>query len=336
MKRSREVLVGTVMLIGMIVVVIGSLWLAGSGLGRPSYPLEVLVADVGQLREGNQVKFRGVPIGRVDRFMVEPSGNGIRIHVLLDQEVPDISDAAAVVAPESLFGEWQVELVSRDRFPRFEYYTLSPGQASQDEPPLLPGFTLPDITRLTAAANEISQNLAVLTDRVDRAFNDETAENVRRAIDNVQDVSENLRTLVSSTRETFDDLRGDVSQATEDIGAAASVARAALERTNDLLETGQVDSIVTNVAEASKDLAVIARAVGSSSGEMQSAIMRMDSTFTRIDRMTARIESGEGVLGQLLSQGELLGQASSVLVQLDLLLADLRANPGRYVRLSIF
>ncbi|NIS19468.1 MAG: hypothetical protein GWN18_05730, partial [Thermoplasmata archaeon] len=61
------------------------------------------------------------------------------------------------------------------------------------------GYTLPDITRLTAAANEISQNLAVLTNRVDRAFNDETAENVRRAIDNIQDVSENLRTLVGAT-----------------------------------------------------------------------------------------------------------------------------------------
>ena len=97
-----------------------------------------------------------------------------------------------------------------------------------------------------------------------------------------------------------------------------------------------IRSIVTNVAAASKDLAVIADAVGSSSGEMQNAIQRLDSTFTRIDRITARIENGDGVLGQLLSQGELVGQASSVLVQLDLLLADLRQNPGRYVRLSIF
>lgn len=336
MNRSREVLVGVVILLGLAAAVVGSLWLAGSGLGRPAFPVEVLVADVGQLREGNQVKFRGVPVGRVERFVVEPAGLGIRINLLLDQELPEIQDAAAVVAPESLFGEWQVELVSRERFPRFEYYELSPAHQNQQDPPLLAGYTLPDITRLTAAANEISQNLAVLTDRVDRAFNEETAENVQRAIDNIQDVSQNLRTLVSSTRETFEDLRGDVSQATQDIGAAASVARSALERTDSLLATGQVDSIVTNVAAASKDLAVIADAVGSSSGEMQDAIQRLDSTFTRIDRITARIENGDGVLGQLLSQGELVGQASSVLVQLDLLLADLRENPGRYVRLSIF
>ena len=83
-------------------------------------------------------------------------------------------------------------------------------------------------------------------------------------------------------------------------------------------------------------MARVAQAVGGSSGELQNAILRADSTMTRMDRILGRIESGEGVLGQLLTQGELVGQASSVLVQLDLLLADLRANPKRYVRLSIF
>ena len=54
MNRSREVLVGVVILLGLAAAVVGSLWLAGSGLGRPAFPVEVLVADVGQLREGNQ------------------------------------------------------------------------------------------------------------------------------------------------------------------------------------------------------------------------------------------------------------------------------------------
>lgn len=336
MSRSRELVVGAVILAGLAVVVVGSLWLSGSGFGRPSFPVEIMVADVGQLREGNQVKFRGVPVGRVEAFSVEPGGEGIRIHLLLDRALPDIPDAVAVVAPESLFGEWQVEIVSRERFPRFDYYGLSQEEVSQEEPPLLPGYTLPDITRLTAAANEISQNLAVLTDRVDRAFNDETAESVRQAIENIADVSTNLRALVGSTAETFEELRGDVRQATQDIGAAASVARSALERTDNLLATGQVDSILVNVASASRDLATIANSVGASTDEFQSAVLRIDSAFTRIDRIAARIEGGQGVLGQLLNEGELVGQASSVLVQLDLLLADLRENPGRYVRLSIF
>lgn len=341
MSRSRELVVGIVILAGMGLGVVGSLWLSGSGFGRPAVPLDVMVADVGQLREGNAVKYRGVPVGRVDRFDLSDAGDGILIRLLLDTELPPIADAAAIVAPESLFGEWQVEIVSRERFPNFDYFEVPEGAVPAPEPdgeppPVLGGFTMPDITRLTAAANDISQNLSVLTDRVDRAFNEETAENVRLAIENIQDATRNLRVLVSSTNETFEDLKDDVSRATTDIGAAASVARSALERTDQLLASGRLDSILTNVSNASRDMAVISEAVGSSSGEMQNAIVQADSVLLRMGRIAARIENGEGVLGQLLTEGGLVAQASDVLVQLDLLLADLRENPKRYVRLSIF
>ncbi|HSG49829.1 MAG TPA: MlaD family protein, partial [Longimicrobiales bacterium] len=155
MSRSRELVVGAVILAGMALGVVGSLWLSGSGFGRPAVPLDVMVADVGQLREGNAVKYRGVPVGRVDRFDLSDAGDGILIRLLLDTELPPIADAAAIVAPESLFGEWQVEIVSRERFPNFDYFEVPEGAVPAPEPdgeppPVLGGFTMPDITRLTA------------------------------------------------------------------------------------------------------------------------------------------------------------------------------------------
>lgn len=336
MSRSRELLVGTVILLGAAVVVAGSLWLSGSGFGLPSVPVDVLVADVGQLREGNQVKFRGVAVGRVSSFDVEEGGEGIRIHLLLDRELPEIEDIGAVVAPESLFGEWQVEIVSRGRFARFDYAEVPEGATGPEGGLLIGGYTLPDITRLTAAANEISNNLAVLTNRIDRAFNDSSAENVSRTIENIEDLSRDLSILARRSSETFQEIQDEVRQATEDIGAAASVARSALERTDQIMASGQVDSIVANVARGSEDLARLADVMGGTSGGLTSAISHLDSSMARVDRLTARIEAGEGVIGQLMTRGDLVGQASDALGQLELLLEDLRLNPKRYVRLSIF
>ena len=65
-------------------------------------------------------------------------------------------------------------------------------------------------------------------------------------------------------------------------------------------------------------------------------LMRADSAFTRIDRIAARMEGGEGALGRLLVDSTLAVRAEDVLAQLDLLLRDLQENPRRYVRLSIF
>jgi phospholipid/cholesterol/gamma-HCH transport system substrate-binding protein len=316
--------------------VVGALWLSGSGFGLPSYPLDVLVADVGQLREGNQVKFRGVPVGRVASFEVEPDGQGIRIHLLLDRELPEIDEPGAVVAPESLFGEWQVEIVSRPRFPRFSYQDVAEGTPVPEGGTVIGGYTLPDITRLTAAANDISENLAVLTDRVDRAFNDTTAQQVQRTFQNIERLSEDLSILARRSSEAFEEMEGDVRQATTDIGAAAAVARRTLERADGIMGTGQVDTIVAAVARGSQDMARLAAILGDESGGLAGAMESLDSTFSRVDRLTARVEAGEGVLGQLMTRGDLVDQASATLTQLELLLEDLRTNPKRYVRLSIF
>lgn len=336
MSRSKELLVGTVILLGIAVAVAGALWLSGSGFGLPTYPVDVLVVDVGQLREGNQVKYRGVPVGRVGSFDVESDGQGIRIHLLLDRELPPIDDPGAVVAPESLFGEWQVEVVSKAGLPRFSFLEVPQGAQVPDGGILLGGYTLPDITRLTAAANDISLNLAVLTDRVDRAFNDTTAQQVQRTFENIERLSEDLSILARRSSETFEELEDEVRQAATDIGAAAAVARNTLERADGIMATGQVDTIVASVARGSQDMARLAAVLGDESGGLAGTVQSLDSTISRMDRLTARIEAGEGILGQLMTRDDLVDQASATLTQLELLLEDLRLNPKRYVRLSIF
>jgi phospholipid/cholesterol/gamma-HCH transport system substrate-binding protein len=65
-------------------------------------------------------------------------------------------------------------------------------------------------------------------------------------------------------------------------------------------------------------------------------ILRVDSTFARLDRMTAKVEAGEGALGMLMGDTVLVRQAQNVLGELTAFLEDLQENPQRYVRLTIF
>lgn len=335
MSRGREVLVGVVILAGIAVAVVGTLWLKGSNFGRPSVPIDVLVAEVGQLSEGNQVKFRGVAVGRVTSFDVEPGGEAVRVHLQLDQELPLPSDVGAVISPESLFGEWQVELVSRTRM-AFDFYPVPDTLMAAAEMPVLPGFAMPDITRLTAAANEISQNLAVLTDRVDRAFSEETAENIRLAIENISEASSNIRALLDQQATTFAQVTAEVEVAAGEIAAAAEAGRGFLQRADSLMATGQVDSVLSNTQKTTENLARITGEVAVATEDLPTTLARAESAFARLDRLTAQIAGGQGVLGQLMTDTALVDKVGSVLTELDLLLADLRENPKRYVRLSIF
>jgi ABC-type transporter Mla subunit MlaD len=167
---------------------------------------------VGQLTNGNPVVFRGVPLGRVATIGVDPSGAFVRVGLEIEGEITLEDDSQAIVAPQSLFGDWQLEIVSRARFPRFDYYEVPPGFREGDVR-VLGGYALPDISRLTAAADEISDNLAVLTDRFDRAFNEETADALANGIRNIEQMSDDIGNLIQQQAAAFERVSVQVERA---------------------------------------------------------------------------------------------------------------------------
>ena len=55
-----------------------------------------------------------------------------------------------------------------------------------------------------------------------------------------------------------------------------------------------------------------------------------------LDKVTERIENGDGSLGLLMNDKELYGNLNNASRELDLLLQDFRLNPKRYVNVSVF
>lgn len=330
MTRGREVLVGVVLVAAVAVAVGGTLWLQGYDWGRNQQVVEARFLEVGQLMEGNAVKLRGVTIGSVQDIAVEPDGQAVRVTMRLDSDVQLPPDAVVILSPESMFGDWQAQITSRERFPRFPYTEPDDGED------VLPGHALPDISQLTATADEIADNLRTLTDRVEMAFTEETARNIAAAIDNIQNVSRRLGELVGQQAETFDNLANRVEASADELGSAARSVRTTFDRIDTVIAGGEVDSILRHSRVAAENLRGVSGNLAESTRDLRSTMARADSTFSRLNRITTRIDDGEGMLGQLLYDTLLVSRAESALTQLQLLLEDFRQNPNRYVRLSIF
>jgi phospholipid/cholesterol/gamma-HCH transport system substrate-binding protein len=84
------------------------------------------------------------------------------------------------------------------------------------------------------------------------------------------------------------------------------------------------------------NLKALSDELGPTVRDAQGLILNADSTFSRLNRLGSRIEAGEGALGRLMNDTILVYRAQDVLIQLSVLLEDLRMNPQRYVRISIF
>ncbi len=329
MDRKRDVQVGLVVVLGVLAGVAGTIWLQG-GWGQQGTQVLAASTNVGQLMRGASVKFRGVEVGEVEEVSLAPGGEAVLIRMTLQPDLVIPANSAVLLSPESMFGDWQAEIIDRADFPRQVFLQLP------DREGVLPGAALPDVSRLTAAADNIAHNLTTISERIQIAFTEETALNIRRAIDNIGELSDGLSEIIDQQADRFNDLAQGVNASAAELGVAAQVARRSFERIDSILAGPEVGNLISEAEESVGNLKNITEDLGGSLVDLRSAARRADSTFARMERLVTAVEAGEGSVGRLLSDPALADGAMGAVAELQALLADIKENPGRYVRLSIF
>lgn len=324
-----ETKVGLVVILGAALIVLGSLWLQGWEPGRSDQQVEAWFREVGQLQNGNPVKVRGVPIGEVVDITLDQRSTGVivRLSVSGDLALPD--EPVVILSPESLFGDWQAEILPRSRFPLYNY-AVSP------HPGMLPGYSLPDVSRLTAVADRIAENLAVITDRVDLAFTDETAVNIRQAIDNIQEVTSQLTRLVQAQEETVQEVAAGLETTTATMSQAAATANRMFSTVENAISEGELESIVDNVDAMTAEMDSLTRVLTVVTRELGGAVTEADSSFASLNRIMGSVERGEGTLGLLLQDTVLYGDLLRTSTLVQDLIEDFQRNPRKYINLRVF
>lgn len=108
MKRRDEVTVGILLTVAMIILVLGTLWLARGGLSR-GYPLHTRFPWGHNLKQGQPVMLAGVTIGVVTDVTLNPAGVlDVDLSIRKKYQVPRTSFAE--VYPVGIFGDVAVAL----------------------------------------------------------------------------------------------------------------------------------------------------------------------------------------------------------------------------------
>jgi phospholipid/cholesterol/gamma-HCH transport system substrate-binding protein len=327
--RRNEVMVGLAVIFGIALVVFGTIWMQGIRLGHEQVAIQARFTEVGQLLTGGTVKFRGVPIGRVRSIELEPGGGAVIVTMNISDAVRLPDDPVVILAPESMFGDWQAEIAPRARFPGYAY-------AESPSPDVLPGFSLPDMSQLTAVASEIASNMASISARFDLAFTDETAANIRAAIDNITDVSEQLTGVVSRQQLAIEELADNLERTSEAAGQAAITMQQAFAEVAAAIGEGRLSTIMQNVESTTSRTDSLVSILVAASRDLRATAVSADSTFRQVSSLADAIERGEGTLGMLLRDTALYASLVDTNVEVQTLLRDIRRNPRRYINLTIF
>jgi phospholipid/cholesterol/gamma-HCH transport system substrate-binding protein len=328
-KRRNEVTVGAVILLGTALIVWGTIWMKGNGFGKEKTELHARVSEAGQLLRGGKVKIRGVSIGRVENIALEPGSRGVNVTMTIDHGVTLPEDPVALLSPESMFGDWQVQIFPRSSFPQYPY-------AESPDPRVLPGYSLPDISRLTAVADQIAGNLAKLSARFEEAFTTETAANVRDAIENIQKVSEQLTGLIERQNKNADQVATSLAGTSDALSNAAETAQRAFAEFESAVGGGKLTSIVSNVQKTSATADSLSRILLKTTQDLHVAAASADTAFRAVGAMAQNVNRGQGTLGKLVTDSAMYFRFIETNAELQALLRDMRANPRRYINLTIF
>ncbi|MEE8572726.1 MAG: MlaD family protein [Gemmatimonadota bacterium] len=335
MRRRDEVLVGATIIASAAAIIFGALWLSQSQLGQSADIYRARFRTVGGLGVGNPVVLRGVRVGRVETIRLA-EGNWVEADIQVYEGVTLPARPAIIAASRSLFGEWQGTIVDLDQPPEDPNVRRELEEALAADTDAWPGAALPDIGQLTAQANRIAGDITGLSARIQTVFDSQAVAELQGAIRDFTGIADNINQFTRAQTEIMGDLGANLYQGSTVLNDAARRLQSSLARVDEATEEGELETILTNTAVASRD----AREALEDFRAMVGIVRSNDTTLVRLiqgaDSLMTRLEQGTGTLGLLVSDSTLYAEATLAVRQLRELLADIQANPRKYFQFSVF
>lgn len=303
MKISKEVKVATLAIIAGAILYFGIRFLKGAEVFSTNNIYYVVYENVDGLTSSNPILISGLPVGYVDRIdLLQQRGHQLLVTLKIDENIVLGNDATAVLTTSDLLGSKAIILNVGDlRQPLNEGDTLV-GEKEVGIAELVQAKTLPIVDQLDSTITKLN---FILT-----AFVRDTG-SVTNALANVESITLEAENLVSENR--------------RDIGTIVSNLRLLSETLAD--EQQGIAPLMTKLNTLADSLNQL---------EIQSTVQKIDQTMSNLQAITQKIQEKEGTLGKLVHDDSLYVTLNHTVADLDSLLVDLKENPKRYVRFSIF
>ncbi len=293
---SRQVRLGMFVLAGLIATIYLLFLLTDPATFRGRYKVTTTVDNVMGLRKGDPVQMRGVTIGQVHDF--ELGGQGEDVVIVLEVE-----------------GEWLIPEGSSTQVvqpglmaPRTVEILPGPGPGTIDRNGTLPGVAVRGLLDDTETLGEKGQ---IALDRITELLSPKNLEAFGGSAEGLNTLLSELLDLVESERENLKELIQSLNSAAEGLTEV----------------TGP---------EFREDLTSLVAGADSLMGRLNGTSESIEGAVASFEAILARLENGEGTLGQLLVNDTLFTNLAAAAESARLLMDDLRENPGRYINVSIF
>ncbi|MFD2741834.1 MULTISPECIES: MlaD family protein [Sphingobacterium] len=309
MKISNETKVGALTAIAIALLFIGYSFLKGNDVFTSENTYYTEYNNVDGLSASKPVMVNGYQIGRVSSLKMQDNGK-IRAEFKIKNDYAIPSNTVARIVSADLLGSKAIV------FDLGNSTTMA-----RDGDPLLSDIQANLMEKVEPLQHKV-ENLVVKVDSVLTAVNTALDDEFQR------DFKQSLRSISTSL--------SNVEKITNDVEGLVGSERMRLAQIMMNLESitnnfkrydGQINSILNNLDTMSNNLAQV---------QVKETVDNANKAMQEVHAITQKIQNGDGSLSLLLNDDRLYNNLSDASMNLDNLLKDVKENPGRYIRLSIF
>ncbi len=315
MKIRKDIKVGVVFVVATAILIWGLMFLKGLELLKTSRTFFAVYDQVNGLVAANPISIKGLKVGQVKKlYFDEKNPKNIIVELYILGDYPIAKNSSARIFSSSLLGSPEVEII--------------PGNSTEMAKN---GDTLISLTEATLGqevnkqllplkikAENLISSIDTVATIIQQVLNKNTRDNLVEAIEHVKQTLSNI----AHTTQNLDTLmilqRSNLSKIITNVESISSN----LQQSN-----GKISNIFNNFSNLSDSLA---------KARIPYTISQVNKAIGDLDAVLLKINKGEGSVGQLLNNDQLYKEVEKAARDLNLLLEDIKKNPTKYVKVSVF
>lgn len=315
MKFSKEFKIGFLFILATAVLIWGFSFLKNKNILYKERVFIAVYKHVNGLNPSNPLYINGVRVGQVGKVFFDPSMNGdIIVQLILTDKFPIPSNSVARIFSEDLMGSKAVEILLGTG----PDYAQNGDTLSTDVETSLKDAVNQQILPLKLKAEDLLSSIDTMVVAIQGVFNKDAMDDlnasiksIRQTFRNLESTTQNLDTLVITQSSRLSSILYNIDMITRNLNNNSQ----------------EINRVLDNLATLSDTIA---------RSNISGIIVNLDKTIGTLSLVMARIEKGEGTLGMLINNDQLYKDLEKSASELNLLLEDIRLNPKRYVRVSVF
>lgn len=304
---KTEIKVGLVGLGVLILLFFGIKFLKGIDIFNKEVNYYVLYKDVSGMHQSNYIYLNGMKVGYIKSIKaLDNRAENFLVTISISSKVNMTKDSKIVLFNADMLGSKALRL------------ELGQGELLHKGDTIKGEREVGMLDKLGTAITPMAENLDSILSATKSILNQQNRDNIQRTLANLESTSRKLNELSRQ----FDGLVDSEKSKIRNIIANTESITSNLKDNNERLSNiiSRIDQITDTVAQAN---------IGSTLSETS-------RTIERLNKVLGIIENGKGNLGLLINDEGLYRNLNESAKKLDALIEDIKANPKKYVKISVF